>query len=223
MESDFWLEKWQANEIAFHEPEGNQALPDLWPRLGVAPTSTVFVPLCGKSVDLVWLARQGHRVIGVELSPLAVDAFFAENGLTPIVTERNDFRVHAADGIEIWCGDLFALPDAVLADVTAVYDRACLIAFPPDMRPRYAKKMNGATAPGTATLLLTVEYDQSRMDGPPFSVSTEEIDTLFAAASDIALLGKQDVLTPDHRFRTRGKGLTSLIAAGYIMRRKQPN
>ena len=74
MKSDFWLEKWQANDIAFHEPEGNEALPTLWPRLGVSPTSTVFVPLCGKSVDLLWLARQGHRVIGVELSPLAVDA-----------------------------------------------------------------------------------------------------------------------------------------------------
>lgn len=223
MKSDFWLEKWQANDIAFHEPEGNEALPTLWPRLGVSPTSTVFVPLCGKSVDLLWLARQGHRVIGVELSPLAVDAFFAENKLTPTVTERDGFRVHTADGIEIWCGDLFALPDAVLADVAAVYDRACLIAFPPEMRPRYAKKMITGTAPDTVTLLLTVEYDQTRMDGPPFSVPTEEIEMLFADASDIELIGKQEVLTPDHRFRTRGKGLTSLIAAGYIMRRKQPD
>lgn len=220
MESDFWLKKWQANEIAFHEPEGNNALPALWPRLGVDPAATVFVPLCGKSVDLIWLARQGHPVIGVELSPVAVTAFFAESQLTPTVTERDGFRIHAAGGVEIWCGDLFALPDTILADAAAIYDRASLIAFPPEMRPRYAEKLANATASGTATLLLTVEYDQSRMDGPPFSVPADEIEKLFADACDIEQIGRQDVLTPDHRFRTRGKGLTSLIAAGYIMRRR---
>lgn len=220
MEAGFWHERWQANEIAFHEPEGNVGLPKLWPRLGVDPTATVFVPLCGKSVDLLWLAAQGHRVVGVELSPVAVDAFFAENQLTPTVTERDGFRVHSANGIEIWCGNLFALPDAVLAGVAAVYDRASLIAFPPEMRPRYAEKLIAATPSGTATLLLSVEYDQSRMTGPPFSVPTEEIETLFGAACDIELIGKQDVLTPDHRFRTRGKGLTWLLAAGYFMRHR---
>jgi thiopurine S-methyltransferase len=219
MDSKFWLERWQANEIAFHEPEGNAGLPKLWPRLGIDPKAKVFVPLCGKSVDLLWLAAQGHRVVGVELSQVAVDAFFAENRLTPKISENDGFHIHAANNIEIWCGDLFALPDTVLADAAAVYDRASLIAFPPEMRPRYAEKLITATAPGTATLLLSVEYDQSRMDGPPFSVPTDEIEALFSNACDIELIGKQDVLTPDHRFRTRGRGLTWLIAASYIMRR----
>lgn len=220
MDTNFWLERWQANEIAFHEPEGNAGLPKLWRRLDIDPTATVFVPLCGKSVDLLWLAAQGHPVVGVELSPVAVDAFFAENGISPSVRERDRFRIHSADGIEIWCGDLFALPDDMFADVTAIYDRASLIAFPPDLRPRYADKLTTATAPGTTTLLLTVEYDQSRMAGPPFSVPTDEIETLYGKACDIELIGKQDVLTPDHRFRTRGKGLTALIAASYTIRRR---
>ena len=109
MQQDFWLERWARNEIGFHLPDVNPRLPRFWPELQVPAGATVFVPLCGKSLDLHWLAAHGHHVIGVELAEAAVQAFFAEAGLTSRIDESGALPRHSADGIDIYCGDIFEL------------------------------------------------------------------------------------------------------------------
>ena len=120
MEPKFWQERWARNQLGFHLPEVNPYLERHWPSLALAEGAKVLVPLCGKSLDLMWLATQGHRVLGVELSEQAVEAFFSEQSLTPRITQRGVFTVYQADLIEVWCGDFFALDAEVLADCTAV-------------------------------------------------------------------------------------------------------
>jgi thiopurine S-methyltransferase len=161
MEPKFWQERWARNQLGFHLPEVNPYLERHWPSLALAEGAKVLVPLCGKSLDLMWLATQGHRVLGVELSEQAVEAFFSEQSLTPRITQRGVFTVYQADLIEVWCGDFFALDAEVLADCTAVYDRAALIALPPLMRSQYTEQLNNMLRPGCQGLLITLDYDQT--------------------------------------------------------------
>ena len=129
MEPTFWRERWARNQIGFHLPQVNPHLQRHWPQLGLAAGAQVLVPLCGKSLDLVWLASHGHPVLGVELSEQAVQAFFSEQGLTPRISQHGVFSVYQADVIEVWCGDFFALDAEAVADCCALYDRAALIAL----------------------------------------------------------------------------------------------
>ncbi len=135
----------------------------------------MFVPLCGKSLDLLWLAGQGHPVLGVEISPVGVESFFQENGLKPQVTDAPPFRRYQVDELTVLCGDFFALTPGHLQGVTAVFDRASLIALPPELRPRYAEHLQGLLRPETRILLVTLDYDQAEMAGPPFSVGEDEV------------------------------------------------
>jgi len=152
MEPKFWQERWARNQIGFHLPEVNPYLLRYWPSLTLAQGAKVLVPLCGKSLDLMWLASNGYHVLGVELSEQAVDAFFREQNLTPRITWHGVFKVYQADLIEIWCGDFFALDAGALADCTALYDRAALIALPPLKRAvrRAVEQPVAAGLPGAA-------------------------------------------------------------------------
>ena len=138
MDSAFWHQRWQEGRTGFHQDRPTPLLLQHWPSLGLAPGSQVFVPLAGKSLDLAWLAAQGHRVLGVELSPLAVTQFFDGQGLVPEVHGSRHGRHYRAGDIELICGDAFALDADVLAGCAAVYDRAALIALPPPLRQRSA-------------------------------------------------------------------------------------
>ena len=204
MEREFWLDRWSRGEIGFHEFTTNPALEIHWPRVQASAGSRVLVPLCGKSLDMLWLAQAGHKVLGVELSSLAAEAFFAENQLSMERRHEHGYEVCASGNIEIWCGDFFALPQSVTADTAAVYDRASLIALPPDVQPAYARKLAELTSPGARVLLVAVEYDQAKMSGPPFSTPAERISDIFSPNFAVDLLTKQDTLGPDHRFRERG-------------------
>lgn len=203
VEADFWHNRWENNQTGFHLDEVNSHLKDNWISLKLKAGARVFVPLCGKSLDLIWLAAQGYQVVGIELSPLAVEAFFAENNLT---VERN----HVA-GIECWqsgnislfCGDFFALTPEILGQVDAVYDRASLVALPPAMRQDYAAKLT-ELAQFAPKLLVTLEYEQSKMDGPPFSVSENEVRALYEANYQVKQISAQDVLDDNERFREKG-------------------
>ncbi len=137
MEPQFWNDRWQSGETGFHREEVHDLLAKYWPSLGLGLGSKVFVPLCGKSLDMVWLAEQGHRVVGAELSGVAVDAFFAERGLVPSVEMLGGFEVKRAGPYEIWQGDIFNLPARATDDVAAVYDRAAWLRF----RPRCSHAM----------------------------------------------------------------------------------
>ncbi|WP_435626502.1 thiopurine S-methyltransferase [Candidatus Ferrigenium straubiae] len=204
MEKNFWLERWERKETGFHQDEINPYLREHWPELRLARSSKVFVPLCGKSRDMLWLREQGHAVLGVELSPLAAQAFFEENGLSPQRTRGERFDSHEADGIRILCGDFFDLDRDDLAGVKAVYDRASLIALPPEMRERYARHLVSILPPAAQILLVTLDYPQAEMSGPPFAVSVDEVNALYRDHAGIRLLAQLDVLAQNPRFRERG-------------------
>lgn len=204
MDRAFWLERWERNQIGFHEDEVNTHLQAFWPAVGLPPGSRVFVPLCGKSRDLLWLRAQGHQVVGVEWSPVAVRDFFAENRLSPRFRIGSAFDDWEADGILLRCGDFFDLVPADLAGVRAVYDRASLIALPRSLRGRYASHLLRLLPAGAPTLLITLEYDEALMGGPPFAVDEAEVRALFGGHRDLAVLHDRDILDGNPRFRERG-------------------
>lgn len=204
MNKDFWLERWEREEIGFHQSVINPHLCEFWSELNLAPGSTVFVPLCGKSQDMLWLHEQGYKVVGVELSAIAVQAFFEEVGQTPAHIIDGRFDRYEADGICILRGDFFDLSRDEIEKVNAVYDRASLIALPPGMRASYVRHMVNILPPATQILLITVEYPQQEMQGPPFSVSYGETEALYREHADVRLLAHLDVLAQNPRFQQRG-------------------
>ena len=204
MKKEYWLERWRQEEIGFHQGEINPYLRQYWPELQVAPGKQVFVPLCGKSRDMIWLREQNLSVLGVELSPLAVEAFFKENEYSPRHTVGEKFDHWDADGIGILCGDFFDLEKDDLAEMGAVYDRASLVALPPETRRAYADHLLCILPPAIRILLITFDYPQSEMSGPPFAVSTAEVEVLYGKRADVRLLAKLDVLAENPRFQQRG-------------------
>ncbi len=180
MEPAFWHKRWADNQIGFHQMQVNTYLQAHWPALGLAPGSRVLVPLCGKSLDLAWLAGQGYRVLGVELSRRAVEGFFREHGLEAEVRQHGVFEVWCNGGVELWCGDFFALQAEDIGDCAGLYDRAALIALPPPMRAAYMQLLSALLPSSCRGLLVTLDYDQSLLDGPPFSVGDDEVRQGFA-------------------------------------------
>ena len=204
MDPAFWQDKWTRGEIGFHLPFVNPKLIEHWPALGVSPGARVLVPLAGKTLDLGWLRAQGHAVVACELSELAAREFFAEADLTPQVTEVGSFLHLAAGGIEYFVGDFFALVANLLGPVQGLYDRGALVALPPDLRARYVQRLRELTGPGTRTLLITLEYDQSQMNGPPFSVPEAAVLAAFGGTHDLSLRSREDILHEEPRFAARG-------------------
>ena len=218
MQPEFWHERWQANRIGFH---GDAPLPLLkkhWPSLGLAHGSQVFVPLCGKSLDMVWLAECGHRVLGIELSPLAVAQFFVERGLQPTITEGDGGMHHSAGPYTLVVGDAFAIPPTLLADCTGVYDRAALVALPPDMRKTYAATTWRRLPAHCRGLLVTLEYPQAEKDGPPFSVGDAEVHALFDTDWRVERLECRDILASEPAFRDAG--VSALTTSVHRMERR---
>ena len=138
MDPEFWHIRWQENRIGFHQQETSPLLVRYWPVPRTAPGNNVLAPLCGKSLDMLWLLDQGYRVTGVEISRIATEAFFAENSLVPAINQAGEFTRYHYDALDILCGDFFALNRDTAGDIGAVYDRASLIALPPAMRTAYA-------------------------------------------------------------------------------------
>lgn len=204
MQKEYWLDRWERKDIGFHQNEINPYLHEYWQALQLAPGSVVFVPLCGKSRDMLWLRQQGHTILGVELSVDAAQAFFSENGLTPQCRTYDQFTHLGANDIHILCGDFFDLDKNDVAKVTAVYDRAALIALPPEMRKRYTHHLLHILPPTTQILLITLDYPQHEMSGPPFAVSMDEVTSFYQSHAAITLLTQRDVLEQNLRFQERG-------------------
>ncbi|MHC5129396.1 thiopurine S-methyltransferase [Pseudomonas inefficax] len=180
MEPAFWQQRWADNQIGFHQAQVNPYLQKYWPTLGLVPGSRVLVPLCGKSLDLAWLAGQGHRVLGVELSRRAVEAFFREHGLQAEVGQRGAFEVWRSGDVELWCGDIFALQAEDIGDCAGLYDRAAVIALPSQMRGAYMQLLSGLLPTSCQGVVVTLDYDQALLGGPPFSVADQELRQGFA-------------------------------------------
>ena len=217
MQPEFWHQRWADNQIGFHQSSPTPLLLKYWPALGIAQGAQVFVPLAGKSLDMAWLAAQGHRVLGVELSQLAVEQFFAEHGLQPETRDSKYGRHHEAGGIELIVGDAFGLDADLLQDCAAVFDRAALIALPPDLRRRYAHALYAALPAGCRGLLVTLEYPQAERDGPPFSVSEDEVQALYAGDWEIDLRDRRPIPADHPGFVA---GVSRLDTAVYALRRR---
>jgi thiopurine S-methyltransferase len=192
MEESFWRQKWERNEIAFHQAEANPLLVKYFDHLSLQKGSRVFVPLCGKTRDIHWLLSQGYRVAGAELSQLAVEQLFSELGVEPDITVIDTLSRYSAKDIDIFVGDIFSLSRSLLGHVDAIYDRAALVAFPEPMRDRYTVHLVEITG-RTPQLLISYEYDQSLLDGPPFSNSDEEVARQYQKCYDLKLLAKVEV------------------------------
>ncbi|MHB2140057.1 thiopurine S-methyltransferase [Pseudomonas monsensis] len=204
MQPEFWHKKWASNQIGFHLSEVNPYLQRHWPELSIPATARVLVPLCGKSLDLAWLAGRGHQVLGVELSEKAIEDFFNEHQIQPQISEKGAFKVYRSDAIELWCGDFFALTASDLADCVALYDRAALIALPAPMRERYAAHLQQILPQGVQGVLITLDYDQAQIPGPPFAVGDDEVKRLLGDLWQVQALEERDVLGESWKFLQAG-------------------
>jgi thiopurine S-methyltransferase len=217
MHHDFWHERWHTGQIGFHQSAVHPFLEKWWPTLDLPAGARVYVPLCGKSLDMAWLAGRGHRVVGSELSPIAVRDFFAARGLVPASTAVGPFVRHAAGPYEILEGDALALTADVLGSVAAVYDRAALVALPPEMRATYAASLAGLLTRPSSALLIAFEYPQELKGGPPFSVDAAEIRRLFEPAFELRQLERLDVLAANPKFAEFG--IPALHETAFLLER----
>lgn len=204
MQHQFWFDRWQNNEIGFHQTDGQPLLRKHWSALELPASARVLVPLCGKTRDMAWLAEQGHAVTGIELSETAASDFFAESGVDYVVRQTGAFSCFSGGGIDILVGDFFELPAEQLAGFDAWYDRAALIALPPDMRQRYVDRLMRHLQPGTRGLLITFAYDPSVMDGPPFSVDDDAVHALMSGYARLEQLEQRRDLSIAHHLQRRG-------------------
>lgn len=218
MDPDFWHERWARDEIGFHQHDFNAHMQAFISRLDARPGAHVFVPLCGKSLDMLWLLKQGYRVSGVEISPRAVADLFTESQMEPRVRDIAGGRLFQAAGLDIFCVDFFSAELSGMAAIDAVYDRAALVALPPDMRPAYAHRLLSLLEPGVRILLVTLDYPQQEMHGPPFAVTLDEVDALYAEFCHIECLHSEDCLAREPRFRK--KGLTRLTEHVLLLEKK---
>ena len=215
MHRDFWQARWDEGRIGFHQDEVNPYLQRYWPSLGVTSGAMVFVPLCGKSRDMLWLRDQGYSVIGVEIVPRAVEAFFAENNLTVTQRPHGAFTLWESEDIKIFQGDFFDLSADDVAEIAAVYDRASLIALPPAMRQRYATQLRAILPSETNVLLVTMDYSQAEMHGPPFAVTEQEVAALYQDYFKIDQVCSEDMLAANPRFQDQG--LNRLLERIYVL------
>ncbi|GAA0349225.1 thiopurine S-methyltransferase [Bowmanella denitrificans] len=193
MEAKFWQDKWQKQELGFHLPEPHPKLVRHLASLTLEPGDSLFLPLCGKSLDIAWLLSQGFRVTGAEWVQSAVEQLFAELGVRPQITELGQVKKFSADNLDIFVGDIFALHSQTLGPINAIYDRAALVALPPSTRRLYSQHLMALTGGCAPQLLISFDYQQERLAGPPFSVVEEEIRALYAEKFAISLLESKPI------------------------------
>lgn len=196
----------------------DEALLMHWNKLSLSNQARVFVPLCGKSLDMAWLARQGHRVTGVEFIERACIEFFAGQNLIPESTKAGGHSKFSSGPYDIWCADLMKIPNEVIGECAAVYDRASLVALPSGKREPYVEKIADNLKPGTGYLLVSFDYNQNKMQGPPFSIPLDEINDIYSRWFEIKLVEKTEIIDDVKKFRDRG--LKSLYKMVYVLTRK---
>lgn len=211
-----WLQRWQDQNIGWHHVEFNTHLLNHWHALHMPRGSLILAPLCGKSRDMFWLAEQGYRIRGIELSPLAVESFFSEHQLQPEVTRVAGFERWRAGPYEIYCGDIFDLARLDNSDIDAVYDRASLVALNPEQRRRYAAMLGELLPEKTRMLLVAMDYPQDEMSGPPYSVAEAEIRSLFEPRFKVQRLHALDLLKDTQRYGE--KGLSRMQEQVYLLK-----
>lgn len=219
MEKSYWESRWKKNKIGFHTPQGEEALHKWWHHLITSEKDlNVLIPLCGKSPDIEWIAKQGANVIGVEFIELACEDFFKERKIHPFVQKHPFGNHYVYDRIELWASDLMKIPEAVLSISNLVYDRAALVALPPHLRVAYIEKIAKVLKPGSKMLLISFDYPQKEMNGPPFSIPEQEINVLFSKHYTIRLLEANEILSSLKKYEQ--KGLSHLKKLVFLLERK---
>ena len=218
MNTHYWHEKWHTNKIGFNQKDPNLMMQRYFKTLALEPGGRIFVPLCGKSVDMLWLMKQGYEVIGVEVNEQACKAFFEDNNLTPSITKLGAFQVYSNDQVTLFTGDFFKLKTPLLGIIDAVYDRAALIALPIELRQRYVAHLSTLLTPQTSVFLITISYDQHEMQGPPFSVDEQEVEQLFSVQFNVKqLYSRAYTQIPEH---LHAKGLLQAKEEVYCLIKK---
>ena len=192
MDASFWHQRWEKNDIAFHKSEANPLLVKYFKELSLVKGSRVFLPLCGKTLDIPWLLSNGYRVAGAELSKIAIEQLFMELGVEPKISGLGEVDRYSAKNIDVFVGDIFHLSSMMLDPVDAIYDRAALVALPKERRDQYTTHLTKITN-NAPQLLICYEYDQSLMEGPPFSVSNEEVSQHYRDSYDLTLIASTNV------------------------------
>lgn len=187
MEADFWYKRWEDDHIPFHEGKPNTLLVRHLSVLDLSKDDRVFIPLCGKTKDFDWLAAEGYRAVGAELSELAIQQLFAELEITPSISAVGAHKHYSADGIDVFVGDIFELSADMLGAVDAIFDRAAMVAMPASMRQRYVAQV-AKVSQNAPQLLTCFEYDQNLLDGPPFDVRQAEVEDLYRDIYDVTLV-----------------------------------
>lgn len=203
-----WHDRWREDRIGFHETTVNPHLQTYLPEFGLPTGSRIFVPLCGKALDLVWLSDQGYEVLGIELSRIALEAFFAEQDREYSCTDSDRFRIYRSGRLTLLEGDFFDLRADDLQGCVMTYDRAALIAMESPERPGYYRHMHSILPRDCSMLLITLDYDQGEMRGPPFAVPESEVRERYAEDFSIRLLERNSII--DERPRWRKAGLSAL-------------
>ena len=216
MKTEFWLDKWKRNEIGFHQEATNEALQAFWPSVRAPAGGAVLVPLCGKSLDMCWLAEQGHAVVGIEVSRLACEAFFAGLELEPRTVKAGALLSMAAGPYRLLRGDFFAAKAANVGAVDAFYDRAALVAMPPETQPGYVRQLIGLLPPGTPGMMNCVEYPKDAIEGPPFSIDEARLRRLLAPHCSVERFASREVETQGTGLK--GQGLAGLTETIYRVR-----
>jgi len=222
METEYWLKRWREGRTGWHHEEVMPLLVQHWSALNVRPGARVLVPLCGKSLDMLWLSQQGMRVLGIDVSPIAIESFLAENQLharTRSTAEGTHYEITNAPGgdIEIINGDVFEADPEAVAQCAAFYDRAALIAMPAPMRDRLANDVYLQLPADSSGLLITLDYPEHEMQGPPFSVDDAEVHRLFDRQWNVERLERRDILASQPMFS--GQGVTALHTTVYALTR----
>ena len=217
MYAGFWKERWALREIGFHQGQFHPFLTRFFPELGLPAGSRVLVPLCGKSLDMIWLRDQGFQVIGAELIPTAVEEFFQEQNLQPVVEKSVPGLCYRSESLEIHLSDFFALTKREVGQIDAVYDRGSLVAFPAKMRGKYVQQLLGLVSPPCQQLLVSYDYPQQQMAGPPFSVPRQELEALFQPDWSLSLLHREESL--ERHKKMQSSGLMELREEAYRLKR----
>ncbi|HXH32749.1 MAG TPA: hypothetical protein VNJ01_18260 [Bacteriovoracaceae bacterium] len=210
-----WIKKWKERDTGFHQKKFNPLLMEYGDRF---PSGKILVPLCGKSLDLIYLAEKGHTVIGVELSPIACREFFEDNAIEYTETVTAGFVVYASAKIHLWCGDFFNLPVTAWEGVSGIYDRAALVALPEDLRKKYAEEIGSRGPMQVEIFLISIEYPEGSIKGPPYSVSEVELSGLYRDFSLQHLHAQSGENLPIDNPRLQNIGL---VETAYWLKRSQ--
>ena len=204
-----WHRHWESEKPGFHEGQVNACLRQYLSIFDLQAGDTIFMPLCGKAVDMLWLSEQGFKVIGVELSRVAVESFFEESGLSFGAEQQGPFTLYRSENITLYQGDFMFMEARYMRDCKLLYDRASIVAIEPFNRVAYQQKIHALLPLATPILMVLLYYDQSQMQGPPFSVSVDEVTGLYGGQYQVELLQSEELIEVQPHWKV--KGLTSLI------------